>query len=174
MAPVARRWRRVGVTTAAGPWLSSIALAVLLAAWGLKDGTPVLELGDTRVGLDLGNGLVFNTRQGFASQLKAADRDGSGYLDEQEAQQSPFFRGLFKAVGRDGDGKLFLKEVLAYFQEMEELRKDAAACVVSLQVSDQGKGLFELLDADGNGLIDAAEAEAYDKRMRAKRQLRKG
>jgi Ca2+-binding EF-hand superfamily protein len=126
-----------------------------------KDGTPVLEVGNTRVELGPGKGggfgLVFDVRQQYTSQFKAADRDGNGYLDEKEAQQSPFFRPLFKAMDRDGDGKLYLKEVLAYFQALESLRNGATASVVSLQVSDQGKGLFELLDADGDGRLSARE-----------------
>jgi Ca2+-binding EF-hand superfamily protein len=127
-----------------------------------KDGTPVLELGNTRVELGLGTGsgiwyTAINVRQQYASQFKMADRDGNGYLDEQEARQSPFFRPLFKAMDRDGDGKLYLKEVLAYFAAMESLQQGAKASVVSLEVSDQGKGLFELLDTDGDGRLSARE-----------------
>jgi Ca2+-binding EF-hand superfamily protein len=134
-----------------------------------KDGTPVLELGNTRVEMGLGNDagavgvLRVRVRQQYAAQFKVADRDGNGYLDEKEAQQSPLFRGLFKAMDRDGDGKLYPKEVLAYFQALESLQKEAAASVVSLHVSDQGKGLFDLLDADGDRRLGVRELRQLPK-----------
>jgi Ca2+-binding EF-hand superfamily protein len=133
-----------------------------------KDGTPVLELGNTRVELGLGTNsrggyFVVNTRQRYVAQFKLADRDGNGYLDEKEAQQNLFFRGLFKAMDRDGDGKLFLKEVVAYFDALESLRSGAAASVVSLHVADQGKGLFDLLDTDGDGRLSVRELRQLPK-----------
>jgi Ca2+-binding EF-hand superfamily protein len=133
-----------------------------------KGGTPVLELGNTRVELGLGTApdggfTGINPRQFYSSRFKTADRDDNGYLDEKEAQQSPLFRGVFRAMDRDGDGKLYLKEVLAYLDDIAELRKLATASVVSLQVSDQGKGLFDLLDTDGDGRLSARELRRLPK-----------
>ena len=36
--------------------------------------------------------------------------------------QSRVFRNLFKAMDRDGDGKLFEKEVIAYLDAMQDLQ----------------------------------------------------
>jgi Ca2+-binding EF-hand superfamily protein len=86
-----------------------------------------------------------------------ADRDNNGYLDKMEAEKSPFFAGQFAVMDRDGDGMLFEKEMLAYVERMDGFRKRASASCVSLIVSDQGKGLFEMIDADGDGRLSVRE-----------------
>ena len=48
-------------------------------------------------------------------------------MDAAEARASPLFRNLFKLMDRDGDGKLFRKEVIAFLDEMEALQKVATA-----------------------------------------------
>src|SRR5436305_3590376 len=57
----------------------------------------------------------------------------------------------------DGDGKLHLKEVLAYLAARKELREKASGVCVTLTLSDQGKGLFDFLDADGDGRLSLRE-----------------
>ena len=37
--------------------------------------------------------------------------------------QSRLFRGLFKVMDRDGDGKVFEKEMIAYLDAMQDLQK---------------------------------------------------
>jgi Ca2+-binding EF-hand superfamily protein len=96
-------------------------------------------------------------RQQYVAAFKAADRDSNGYLDRKEADNSPVFRTLFAAMDRDGDGKLFEKEMLAYLDELAKLRALATASCVSLVISDQGKGLFEMIDTDGDGRLSVRE-----------------
>jgi Ca2+-binding EF-hand superfamily protein len=133
-----------------------------------RGGGLVLDLGNTRVefgklGQVGGNTFVFNTRQQYLAQFKAADRDGNGYLDVAEARASPLFRNLFKLMDRDGDGKLFRKEVIAFLEEMEALQRAATASCVSMRVSDEGKGLFDLLDKDGDGRLSVRELRELPK-----------
>jgi Ca2+-binding EF-hand superfamily protein len=126
------------------------------------DGALALDLGNSRIDLrsaDVGGGMAFafNVRDQYIAQFKAADRDNNGYLDMDEARQSPFFRNTFKLMDRDGDGKLFEKEVLAYLDQMEGLQKGARDSCVSLTVSDQGRGLFDLVDTDKDGRLSVRE-----------------
>jgi Ca2+-binding EF-hand superfamily protein len=127
-------------------------------------GATVLELGNTHLdlqagGRDDGNNMFFKVAvdQQYRAQFKAADRDNNGYLDEKEAMASPFFRGLFKAMDRDGDGMLFEKEMLAYLEKQKELQAAAQKSFASLHVSDQGRGLFDLLDTNKDGRLGLRE-----------------
>jgi Ca2+-binding EF-hand superfamily protein len=96
-------------------------------------------------------------REQYTQQFKQADRDNNGYLDMDEARASPQFRSLFKVMDRDGDGKLFLKEVLAYVEKQEQFQARAAASCVSLGVSSQGNGLFDLLDTNRDRRLSVRE-----------------
>ena len=46
-----------------------------------------------------------------------------------EAMRSPLYRNLFKVLDRDGDGKVFEKEVLAYLDAYQELQAAARLAV---------------------------------------------
>src|SRR5262249_12942634 len=69
-----------------------------------QEGRLVLDLQATR--LDLGTekeastALPFDLRAIYKLQFAQADTDNNGYLDEKEAKQSPFFRGLYKLLDR--------------------------------------------------------------------------
>jgi Ca2+-binding EF-hand superfamily protein len=132
-----------------------------------KDGSVSLDLGNVRIDFatpkGMGLGIPVSLRQRYLTQFDAADRDNNGYLDEKEAMQSPFFRNTFKLMDRDGDGKLYKKEMLAYLDSMEKLQKQAVASIVSLNFSDQGKGLFDLLDTDRDGRLSVRELRQLPK-----------
>jgi Ca2+-binding EF-hand superfamily protein len=127
------------------------------------DGHAVLDLlGVTRIEFGTGGetaGMTFkvSSRQQYLSQFKAADRDNNGYLDRSEAMQSPFFRNTFKLMDRDGDGKLFEKELVAYLDKVEVLQEAAQKSCVSLTVADQGRGLFDVLDTNRDGRLGVRE-----------------
>jgi Ca2+-binding EF-hand superfamily protein len=125
-------------------------------------GTLLLELGTTQIAL--GNGdtsgtvrVVDRLRQQYLAQFRAADKDNNGYLDKTEAEQNPLFRNIFKTMDRDGDGKLFEKEVVAYLDKMKELQEGAMRSCASLAVKDQGRGLFDMVDTDGDGRLGVRE-----------------
>jgi hypothetical protein len=128
----------------------------------LTEGVAVLDMGLTRAelraGEDGGNGLGFIggiVKQQIAAQFRRADPEGKGYLDEQKA--NGLFRGLFKAMDRDGDGKLTLKEVNAYFDAADRIQAKATSGTVTLTISDQSRGLFDLLDVNHDGRLSVRE-----------------
>ena len=66
--------------------------------------------------------LAAQLRQQYVAEFKKADRDKNGYLDMSEAMRSPFFRNTFKIMDRDGDGKLFENEMLAFLDDFLTLQ----------------------------------------------------
>jgi Ca2+-binding EF-hand superfamily protein len=125
------------------------------------DGAVVLDMGTTRLELRLAGGAAQGRatalREQYIQQFKAADQDNNGYLDMNEARRSPFFSNTFKLMDRDGDGKLFEKEMLEYVDAMLDLQVRAQAACASLSISDSGKGLFDLLDTNRDGRLSVRE-----------------
>ena len=128
--------------------------------WG-PDGSVALDLGTTRLELRLAGGAAQGRatflRQQYIQQFKAADTDNNGYLDMEEARRSPFFNTTFKLMDRDGDGKLFEKEMLEYVDAMLDLQVRAQAACASLSISEDGKGLFDLIDTNRDGRLSVRE-----------------
>src|SRR5262249_10069360 len=85
--------------------------------------------------------------------FKQADANGDGVIDAKEAEKNRVFRGLFKAIDRDGDGKVTEKEVDAYLDTAANLQTRAAAACVTLVLSDQSRGLFDLMDTRRDGRL---------------------
>ncbi len=129
-----------------------------------RDGSLLLDLGGKR--LDL-KGLAApktdaaqsakQAREQYLAQFKAADRDNNGYVDMSEAMRSPFFRNTFKQMDRDGDGMLFQKELLAFLDSFLDLQVAAHASCATVNLSQEGKGLFDLVDTNGDGRLTVRE-----------------
>jgi len=60
---------------------------------------------------------------------------------------------LFDAADRDGDGKLTLAELEAFF-DLVEL---GIGCLVIVTVTDRGRNLFDLFDTNGDSQLDLGE-----------------
>ena len=132
-------------------------------------GAVVLELGGTtRLELRGGGGgtqsnqfgmnlTPAESRERYKMVFASSDQDKNGYLDASEAQSYSAFDTLFRLMDLDSDGKLTEKELLAYFDQMQELRAKVAAGCAGLSVVDQGGGLFDLLDANGDGRLSVRE-----------------
>jgi Ca2+-binding EF-hand superfamily protein len=130
----------------------------------LSDAVVALDLGKTRVDFQTGvpeqdqfrvaNNLV---REQYVGQFKQADADNNGYLDRNEAERHPIYRGVFRLMDRDGDGMLYEKEVAAYVDKFQELQGQAQACTATLVFSDKGRGLFDLLDPNRDGRLSVRE-----------------
>ena len=64
------------------------------------------------------------------------------YLEKSEAKDHGPFAAMFEAMDRDGDGKLYMKEVDAFVDRQTE----AARSQLVLSVSDQGRSIFSIVD----------------------------
>ncbi|HEY7311057.1 MAG TPA: EF-hand domain-containing protein [Gemmataceae bacterium] len=127
-----------------------------------SSGTLLWELDSTQI--ELGSGdtagepqIAARLRQQYLAQFRAADADNNGYLDKNEADRNPLYRNAFKMMDRDGDGKLFEKEVAAYLDKMKELQEAAVKSCASLAVKDQGRGLFDMVDGNNDGRLGVRE-----------------
>jgi Ca2+-binding EF-hand superfamily protein len=128
-----------------------------------RSGEVFFEMGRTRLEVRAGelpppNGQQANqVRTQIVNQFKNADRKGKGYLTQQDAEASPFFRNSFKLMDLNGDGKLEEKEVLAFLKQLEALQAKARASSVTLTVADNGRGFFDLIDTNGDGRLSVRE-----------------
>jgi Ca2+-binding EF-hand superfamily protein len=130
----------------------------------MKDGQGLLDLGKTRVELLASGGAGdplarFGglARDQYLAQFRQLDSENKGFIEEKQVQNNRLLKSLFKAIDRDGDGKVTEKEVVAYLDFLQELQKRAAAACVTLQFSDQSRGLFDLLDTDHDGRLSVRE-----------------
>src|SRR5205085_8600365 len=129
---------RLGKKAAAEPGLEVVTgsgRSPLAGQVRLKEDLALLDLVRTRAELrgndqerpDRLGGIV---RQQYLAQFKQADTNGDGFLDAREADNSRAFRGLFKVLDRDRNGKVSEKEWIAYLDHVQEMQKRAvAACV---------------------------------------------
>jgi Ca2+-binding EF-hand superfamily protein len=129
--------------------------------------TMVLSFGQERLAVRVGASkpraqLGAFIRQAAVAQFQAADRDNNGYLDEKEIQRSGFGR-MAKQIDRDGDGKIYEKELIAYLEKVEEMQARATSSCVTLHFADAGKGLFDLFDLDRDGRLSLREIQAMPK-----------
>jgi Ca2+-binding EF-hand superfamily protein len=129
-----------------------------------KNGVLMLEMDGTRLDLSAlaaekvdAAQFAKQEREQYLKAFKEADRDNNGYLDMAEAMRSRLYRPLFKVMDRDGDGKLFEKEVLAYLDAYQELQAAARLSCANVGIVSTGKGLFEMLDTNGDGRLSVRE-----------------
>jgi Ca2+-binding EF-hand superfamily protein len=126
------------------------------------DGAALLDLGRTLADLrandedrpDRLNGIV---RQQYLVQFRAADTNNDGFVDAEEAKNSRQFRTLFKYADRKGTGKVSEQDLNAYLDHLQELQKRVSAGCVTLDISDQSRGLFDLLDTNRDGRLSVRE-----------------
>ncbi len=97
------------------------------------------------------------TRRVVQQRFKAADVNKDGYLAGKElvainGPQSPL-AGLAVVIDRDGDGKIYLKELLA-FADRQLL---AARSRLDVTTDDHGRAIFGVLDLDRDRRLGARE-----------------
>jgi Ca2+-binding EF-hand superfamily protein len=124
------------------------------------DGRIQLDLGDSLLSFRASDGLQ-NYKATFEQQFQAADSDNNGYLEQKEAQQNFFINQVFASADRDGDGKLFRKELDAYVERLD----DAQRSQTTLSVSDRGRPLFELLDTNHDQALGIRELRGALERL---------
>jgi Ca2+-binding EF-hand superfamily protein len=138
------------------------------AGGALRQGAGVRQLADgdlefavKHVRLDIqvehGNTAAEEAQRAVAQRFKAADANKDGYLEGKERAaidnpQSPL-AGLWEVIDRDGDGKVYLKELL----EFADRQAAAARCRLVITTADQGRAIFGILDLDKDRRLGARE-----------------
>jgi Ca2+-binding EF-hand superfamily protein len=145
----------------------------------MKDGQALLDLVRTRAELrvqtqERPDRLGGFLRQQGIAQFKQADTNGDGFLDAKEAADSRTFKSLFKMLDRKGTGKVSEKDFIAYLDHVQELQKKVAAGCVTLDLSDQSRGLFDLLDTNRDGRLSVREMRQAPKLLETLDHERKG
>ena len=125
----------------------------------LGDGDVEFAVGQVRLDIhvDDGNTAAAAARRILQQQFKAADANKDGYLEGKEqaamnAPQSPL-AGLSEVVDRDGDGKVYLKELMAFADRQIE----SARSRLVMTTDDQGRAIFGIVDLDRDRRLGARE-----------------
>jgi len=127
-----------------------------------KEGT-VLDLGTTWIDLTAGPPAPYATvgpqqvRQNYKGLFETADKAGKGQLDRTAFEEIQGFRGMFKIVDRDSDGKVTEREMFDFLDQIQSYQTRAKASCVLLTYGDQGSGLFDLLDGNRDGRLSIRE-----------------
>ena len=153
--------------------------AALAGKMRMQDSQAMLNLDRTRAEI-LGNDEERPDRIGgflreqTLGQFRQADTNGDGFLDADEAGNSRQFRSLFKVIDRTGTGKVTEKELIAYLDHLQEMQRRVASACVTLDVSDQSRGLFDLLDNNRDGKLSVRELRQAPKLLDQLDRERKG
>jgi Ca2+-binding EF-hand superfamily protein len=125
----------------------------------LADGDVEFAVGKVRLDIhvDDGNAAAEGALRILTQQFKVADVNKDGYLEGKEqatfnAPQSPL-GGLSEAIDRDGDGKIYLKELTAF----ADRQIAAARSRLVVTTADQGRAIFGILDLDRDRRLGARE-----------------
>jgi Ca2+-binding EF-hand superfamily protein len=125
----------------------------------LADGDVEFAVGQVRLDIHVepGSTAAEDVRRVLTQRFKAADANKDGYVEGKEraaldGPQSPL-AGLWEAIDRDADGKVYLKEVLAFGDRQSE----AARRRLVLTTDDQGRAIFRILDLDRDRRLGARE-----------------
>jgi Ca2+-binding EF-hand superfamily protein len=114
-------------------------------------GSLLLDLEDVEVEFRASDAIQ-DAADFFDQQFKNSDGDKNGYLERKEVEQT-FLLQYFDVADRDGDGKLYEKEMKAF----TDLQSDAVGSRVLLSASDGGRALFEMLDSNHDQFLSVRE-----------------
>lgn len=104
--------------------------------------------------------LAAASRQQFLNQFRAADESGKGFLTAKDAQEHNFYSAHFALLDQNADGKLTEQELLTYLDEVQPRQALAATCATIMLISEEGRGLFDLLDRNRDGRLSLRELRA--------------
>ena len=96
---------------------------------------------------------VRDLRPIFNMRFDLADLDKDGMLDRKEAEKGRLFSNLFDSADRNADDKLSRAELATYL----ERALDLGLSRVSLNIADEGRAFFEILDRDKDGRLGRRE-----------------
>lgn len=97
----------------------------------------------------------------YKQQFDAADADNNEYLDKRELRNYPIFGRSTTGLDRDGDGKVFENELLAYVRQTAGVAKNRTM----FSVVDEGRRMFELVDQNHDGRISQGELVGVGNRL---------
>ncbi len=127
------------------------------------DGSVYLVLDGVLIELRRNEGrpaLVEGLRQRLLHQFHGADLDRKGYLTQHEAQRAGFFPEQFALLDHNGDGKLTEQELTAYLDDVQPRQARALTSATAMLISEEGRGLFALLDRNCDGALGLRELRA--------------
>ncbi len=125
----------------------------------LDDGDVEFAVGRVRldVHVDGGETAAESARRGVLRRFQAADSNKDGYLEGKElagesAAGSPL-AGLTVVIDRDGDGKIYLKEITDFLDG----QLASARGRLVLTTLDQGRAIFGIVDSNRDRRLGARE-----------------
>jgi Ca2+-binding EF-hand superfamily protein len=98
------------------------------------------------VHVDDGSAALADAKRSYMAQFSASDTDNNGYVEKSEVMKDKDhpgpLAGLFDILDRDGDGKLYPKELDAFVESQAQAARERMV----LTASDQGRAIFSILD----------------------------
>jgi Ca2+-binding EF-hand superfamily protein len=131
----------------------------------VKEGVALLDLGVTRAEVRVSDEevqmefFVNIIRQQLSAVFKIADKGNKGYITKDDLKTGPAAQlaNVFPMADRNNDGKLTEKELNDFLDKTIELQAKATASSVTLVLSFESRGLFDLLDTNGDGRLGVRE-----------------
>ncbi|HLJ96112.1 MAG TPA: EF-hand domain-containing protein [Gemmataceae bacterium] len=115
-----------------------------------------LKLGAARIDLQVSSGLpgTFQSmRQFLVGQFEALDAEKRGSLNKKQIEANAYLAALFPPVEGNGQQELSKEEFVALL----DLLGQAMAGSVVLTITDEGRGLFEMLNSHHDGRLRPRE-----------------
>jgi Ca2+-binding EF-hand superfamily protein len=111
-------------------------------------------------------------RNFLVQQFRDLDKQNKGYLvaKQLEDRRLAYLRSVLEVADRDGDGKLTMKEMLAW----ADLTAEGANRTTTVSFTESGHGLFQILDADHDGRLSVRELRDAWKRLAELDRHRRG
>jgi len=131
----------------------------------LEAGAAAFDLGGLTLEVQAGpaDGSVRGLHAFYRQQYEAAAADKRGFLERKQTADAATLAALFALADRDADSKLTEKEFDAFL----DLHALGAASFVSLTLTDQSLGLFDLLDEMRDGRLSLRELHTAWERLRS-------
>ncbi|TWU13359.1 transaldolase/EF-hand domain-containing protein [Symmachiella macrocystis] len=120
----------------------------------VDDEHSIVTLAHTQINLHVkSQSATQDSPERYKRVFSSVDTDKNGYLDINEARRFKNFRSAFEAMDRDRNEQINEQEMLTYMINATALAKT----YLILTVTDQGRGLAEILDANRDTRLSRRE-----------------